>query len=196
MKLAITIIVVLFLHKGLISDFCLRDLMSAYNLNGEVFPNHNKVPFCPTIKENCCTESDMLEVYEKYQGVLKPRLESYNDQYKDEIDRMERMYLKILKLEQRRTWMDGQRQYCENTYRNFTAFPFQKLLTQLRIGIDVSSDVFSKVHESFLCVFCDYEAQKSFMLETEQVAQDAGVCLDVITKNLEFLVTQNHLLVK
>lgn len=191
MKIYVWWITLFFIEKIVSEEYCKRDLMKAYFLKGLVMPNEQKIPYCPSIKKNCCTKSDIVDVFLKYKLILVHKLRDYRSKYNTALEHLEALQNEIVRIEDKQVWTNGQRDFCFNKNKKVLDFKIKDLIAKLRIGFDVASDIFLKIHESYLCVFCDLESQKSVMLETNIIAQDGFVCLDVLNKNRSFLISQN-----
>lgn len=195
MKAFILMLFLILLTGFLKADFCSTQLMKAYSLEGLLKPDKHRVPFCPEIQQNCCTEQDIVSVYDKYYDVLLPKMEELKEQFNNQVKHLEKLHERIIRLEQKDDYIGEQRGFCQNTLKNFTDFPFQSMTHSLREGFHISQDIFESIHESFLCVFCDFELQKNIILETMQIGQDGAVCLEVLSKNTDFMLTSNVKLV-
>jgi len=185
----------LLLVQGLLSDFCKKSLMNAYNLDGLLEPNHQKNPLCPTIKNNCCTTGDILKVYDKFTNHLKPKLAEYKDKFGQSVRKLKRLHAEVTRLKARQDWQGNQKLYCQSSLEELLRFDFHEMADELRVGFVHAQDYFTKVHTGFLCIFCDYDAQAEIMLSTQTVGVDSGICLDVLNQLKDFLILQNILLV-
>lgn len=187
----------LFLIGRIVSgEFCKRELMNSYMLRGLIAPNTKKVPFCPTITNNCCTEDDMMIVFKKHKEQTVPKLKDFKIKFQMAVNSLERLHQLAIRLTPRTTFLGDQKDFCENTAQVMMRFNMRRLLSNLRSGFEVSFEMFEKVHETFLCSLCDSVAHEQVQLETEMIGQDGATCEDVLEKNAPFLMTQNVRLVQ
>lgn len=188
--IAILIIGICLLEKVLM-DFCKKPLMYSYFLEGLLQPDQAKIPICPSIKNNCCTEKDIEAVFENLGKILKPKRADFKYKFKRSVWNLQLLHAETLRLNQREVWTPPHKAFCQNRYVKLTNFPFRELASNLLSGFENTFDSFDKIHTSFLCVFCDHDAHKQMLLETSQLAQDGEVCLEIINKHSHFLQTQN-----
>lgn len=196
MKSLTRVLLALFLAGTLNADFCLRPLMNAYQLDGLLEPNQQRNPLCPTIRNNCCTQGDILKVYDKYSNYLLPKLLEYKDKYQKTLKLMMKLHARVVKMKERLDLRGNQKLFCNTAFQNVTSFDFQNLIEDLNVGHMQAYDYFLKVHTGFMCVFCDYDAHDDIVMSTRAVGVDTGVCLDALNNLKDFLITQNIRLVR
>lgn len=181
--------VLLFAHSS--PDFCKKTLMSAYFLDGLLIPTKTKVPLCPSLKNNCCTSKDVIKIFDKFNNILKPRLRDFKLKFEASLLEIEKMQQEIFRIVQKTTWQGEQQGFCAPSYAKFANFPFMELMIDLRKGFLSSFDYFDKLHQSYLCTFCDYDVQSQIMLSTQTMVVDDTVCLNSLNINRHFLTAQN-----
>ena len=172
-------------------DFCKKTLMSAYFLDGLLIPTLSKVPLCPSLKNNCCTSKDVIKIFDKFNNILKPRLRDFKLKFEASLLEIEKMQQLILRIVQKNTWQGEQQGFCAPSYAKFVNYPFAELMIDLRKGFMSSFDYFDKLHQSYLCTFCDYDAQSQILLSTQTMVVDGTVCLNSLNTNRHFLAAQN-----
>lgn len=180
MKLFANALLALFLLRGSAADFCKRPLMKAYMLDGLLEPNNEKNPLCPSIKNNCCTTSDMVLIYDKYTQYLIPKMREYSDKFLNSIRRLRSLHQSVYRLKPKEEWQGTQLAYCRTRYLNFTNFGFNEMLDDMVKEFEQAQPHFRTLHTSFLCVFCDYDAHLEMMLSTRVAGVDSNVCIEVL----------------
>lgn len=177
------------------ADFCKREFMNAYFLDGLLEPDNRKSPLCPAVKENCCTEKDIMTVLDKFANHLRPKRADYKTKFKRALWQLGLLHADIFRIQQRVGWEGKQRLFCQNKFAEFSTFPFAQMMDQLKTGFDIAYENYEKMHQSFLCVLCDYDAHQSMLISTQQMAVDGAMCLEQLNRNKEFLTAQNIQLV-
>lgn len=178
------------------NDYCKKALMNSYFLEGLLEPNDSRIPICSSITNNCCTEKDLIKIFDLRNTILLPKLADYKNKFKQSLSILETLHNDALKLPETENWIEDQTEYCKNTRSEFTNFNFRRLMRDLRSGIETTADMFLKIHESYLCVFCDFDAQSSILVETMQLAQDSHVCFHVLTENTQFMTLIHNRLIQ
>ena len=171
--------------------FCKKKLMFSYFLEGRLKPTKKPNPLCPAIMNDCCTKDDINLVYDKYHGLVKPKLKAFKYRFEEAMKGIHELHAGVLRLKKHKQWEGDQKDFCEDRFEIWSEIDFKKMMKTLRRGFHISFDMFEKLHESFLCVMCDSDAHDNIMLETKQMGVDSKVCLSTLNHNMAFLTAQN-----
>lgn len=191
MKIFLPCLALLLALSPVCPQYCKRALLSSYSLEGEVAFSEKQHPICTTIKKNCCTGEDTKKILGSYNNFLKPKLDDFNAKMDEAFKDLDNLHYVVSSVTMRTDLSGPQQVFCSTVQDQFKAFPFQKLMADLRLGFAVSSRLFRELHGTFFCAMCDFEAQQFMSLETRSVALDSGVCLNILASNRLFLAAQN-----
>jgi hypothetical protein len=196
MKIVPILIAMLTLMSSTESQFCPRRLMESYFLEGLLLPDETPVPFCPSIKSNCCTPEDMINVYNKFENELKPKLEETHEKYLRSIKRLSLMHQRVMKLKDRKYSDPKQEGFCKKKLKEVKKFKMISMTDSLRLFYKPSFKYRSKIHKSLICLFCDYNALKEFNLPTKSIPVETKLCHFTLLENKEYLTQHSVLLVE
>lgn len=191
MKLMNLFIALFFFNLIRTEEFCNLRLMRSYFFEGKVTPDNQHFKMCPIITENCCTTEDFLKIHRMAGEKLLPRLEDSEHKMIKLLKKLRKLSRSVLKLRRRRNYAKSQKSFCRRSRNRVSRFPLTKLIKSFKVGIKESFHEHEKIHQAFLCSFCDMNAQKEIIDITNTVPQDAGVCVDVMLRTHTFLKAQN-----
>lgn len=180
----------------MIADFCKKDLLNGYFLESLLVPDQRKVPLCPSIKNNCCSETDIKNLLDKFLSYLRPKREDFKVKFKSAVWNLGLLHANVFRIEKRDNWAGNQRRFCQGKFDAFSRFPFAEMMRELSQGFETVFAENEKMHQAFLCVLCDYDAHKSLLTDIGQMAVNSDICLDQMNKNRPLLEAQNIKLVK
>lgn len=196
MKFLHCLIRISLIASAVIADFCKRDLLRGYFLESLLVPDQRKVPLCPSIKNNCCSELDIKNVLDKFLSYLRPKREDFKVKFKSALWNLGLLHANVFRIEKRDNWSGNQRRFCRSKFDTFSRFPFAEMMRELTHGFETVYSENEKMHQSFLCVLCDYDAHQSMLTDINQMAVNSDICLDQLNKNRPLLEAQNIMLVK
>lgn len=191
MKVFLPLLALLILIPSSHSQYCKRALLNSYALEGEVVFTEKPHPICATVKKNCCTADDTKQILSNYNNFLKPKLTDFSAKMDDAFRNLEDLHYLANSVTLRTDLSGPQQAFCSTVQDQFKAFPFQKLMDDMRVGFALSSRLFRELHGTFYCAMCDFDAHQSFSLDTRSVALDSSVCLNILASNRLFLSAQN-----
>lgn len=173
------------------SQYCPRQVMESYFLEGLLMPDESTVPFCPSIKNNCCTPDDMIAVYNKYETELLPKLGEMKDKLLMQIKSTLKLHNSVTKLSNVTFTDPTQEKFCKDKLEAVKNFNMHELLENLQNSFHGSFKYHAKNHKAFLCVFCDYDALKELILPTQTAPVESKMCHLALLETKEFLTEQN-----
>ena len=177
------------------AEFCNLRLMHSYFFEGKVSPDSQHFKMCPVITNNCCTTNDHIRIFQLSEEHLIPKLEDNEHKMLKLLKKLRKLHTSARKIKRRKTFAPTQRKFCNRARRRFGRFPITKFLKSFKVGIKEAFHEHLKLHQSFLCTFCDMNAHSEIIDITNTVPQDLGVCTDVMLRTQELLRAQNIMLI-
>ena len=170
---------------------CNRELLISMGFIGYNYSQKERLEFCPTVVQSCCTVEDQVNIYQfwiqgKEENMLELRFKYQRKvyfEYLNNIAKVKKKAKKILKV-----LKDKKTANCYILSKRILHFNTEEIFVKLKKAFKSMHDFFETTHKGLYCNLCDAKSQSFFDVKKGKFIMNKKFCRDITAYSLHTMI--------
>lgn len=172
---------------------CNKDLVTTLGMKGLDKPEELDLEMCPSITHSCCEIKDQLIMYDNWNTIEKPKLES---NLKAHYDIYATLLLELIEVESGAKSLISKderepnisRANCKVMAQRLVELNLKEQSDKIKAQIKLFHDFVLTLHKGFHCSVCDANIQKFIDVNKKELILSKSTCREIVSKSFVFMI--------